>query len=274
MTQTGTSSSALASGSAPPTPSARRWFDRYAALTKAEAKLFIRQPVVLFFQVAFPVLLLVLFGAMFSSVPLGEGSGRTVIDFYLPALIGAFVAQAGLVSLPIFLANYRKLGILKRYHVSPVSLSTYLAVHVTVQVASMLLTAMVMTGIGKLLFDVAMPQNLLGVLGVGVLGMAAFFAFGFALSGVLPSPQAGQAVGNFLFLTMFFLSGATIPHGMFPGWLETVSYALPLTHVVQPMADLWLGRPATPHLVSVLVLAVLIPLGVLVAKQVFSWKEQ
>jgi ABC-2 type transport system permease protein len=242
-------------------------------MTKAEAKLFLRQPVALFFQVAFPVLLLVLFGSMFGSVPLGDGSERMVVSFYLPALIGAFVAQAGLVSLPIFLANYRELGILKRYHVSPVSLSTYLGVHVTIQVAAMFVTALVMTVVGKGLFGVALPENVLGVLLVGVLGMAAFFAFGFALSGVLPSPQAGQAVGNFLFLTMFFLSGATVPHEIFPDWLVTLSYGLPLTHVVQPMAGLWLGEPITNFLDSLLVVTALIPAGILLAKRVFTWKE-
>jgi len=247
--------------------------DQYTALTKAETKLFLRQPVAFFFQVVFPVLLFVLFGTMFGEIPLGNGNGRMVVAFYLPAPIGAFIGQAGLVSVPIFLAGYRERGILKRYHVSPVSITTYLTVHVTVQVATMIVTAIAMTLIGEVLFGVPMPQNVFGVVLVGILSTATFFAFGFALSGLLPSPQAGQAVGNFLFLIMFFLSGATVPHTIFPDWLVGASYLLPLTHVVQPMAELWLGASMTEHLDSLGILAALFPGALGIAKYVFTWKQ-
>ena len=72
-------------------------------------------------------------------------------------------------------------------------------------------------------------------------GLVSFFTFGFALSGLIPSARTSQAIGSALFLPMFFLSGATIPHDLFPEWLIQFSYTLPLTHLVKMVSSIWLG---------------------------------
>lgn len=250
-----------------------RALNRFAALTVTEAKLFLRQPAAAFFQLAFPVLLLVLFGSMFGHFPLGEGTDLRVIDFYLPALIGAFVGQSGIVSLPVFLSNYRELGILKRFHATPVSLQTYLSAHIAVQFGALVFMALTMTVVAELLFDVTFLGNVLSVIVVGFLATAGVFACGFALSGVISTPQTGQAVGNFLFLSMFFISGAAIPREMFPDWLATISWASPLTHVVEALSGVWLGDALSAHWTSLLVMAAFFPIGVVIARYTFRWQD-
>ncbi len=250
-----------------------RWFRSASALTLVESKLYLRQPAAVFFTLAFPVLLLLIFGFLFGDLPLSETSELRVVDFYLPALIGAFIGQAGLVGLPIFLASYRELGILKRYQASPISLETYLVVHTTVQLGALLLSALLMTVVAEVVFDIHFPGNIGLVLLAAFLSVVSFFAIGFALSGMLPSPQTGQAVGNFLFLTMFFLSGAAIPRELFPGWLEVVSDLLPLTHVVQAVSGFWLGDPLGEHLGSLAVLVGLTIVAVVAARRFFRWQQ-
>lgn len=246
---------------------------RFAAVAATEAKLFLREPAAAFFQIAFPVLLLALFGTLFGELPLGRGESLRVIDFYLPALIGAFIGQAAILNLPIILVKYRKLGILKRFHATPLSLPTYLTVHIVVQFGALLVMAGVMAGTAELLFDVHFRGHLLVVLLVGLLGTASFFAFGFALSGLIGSPEAGQAIGSFLFLTMFFLSGAAVPRSQFPEWLVTVSWASPMTHVVEVLSGVWLGESLLPHWPSLLVLVGLFPVGVVVSLYTFRWED-
>ncbi|NBC86476.1 MAG: ABC transporter permease [Bacteroidetes bacterium] len=245
---------------------------RIASLTLTETRLFLREPAAFFFGLAFPVLLLTLFGTLFGDVPLSSTSELTAFDFSLPALIGAFIGQAGIVSLPVFLATYREQGILKRYHASPVSLTTYLISHVVMHFGILLLMALVMAGVAAAFFGLHFPGNPASVLLIGLLSVAGLFSFGFALSGAVSSPQAGQAIGNFLFLSMFFLSGAAIPHALFPDWLQTASMSLPLTHVVQPLAGVWLGDPLSDHLLSIGILIALVPLGLLTARRYFRWK--
>ena len=250
-----------------------RWWRSARALTLVEAKLYLRQPAAVFFSIAFPVLLLVLFGFLFGDLPLSASSGLKIIDFYLPALIAAFIGQAGMVSLPIFLASYRELGILKRYQATPVSLETYLTVHTTVQFGALLVMALLMTGVAEVVFDVQFRGNLVLVFLAGVISVASFFALGYAISGLLPSPQAGQAIGNFLFLSMFFLSGAAIPRELFPEWLVVVSNLSPMTHAVQAVSGLWLGDPLRDHWISLVILVGFTIVATLLAKRVFTWQR-
>ena len=196
---------------APPSPG-RQW-RAMLALVALEARLYLRIPAAVFFGLAFPILLLLIFGSLFGGIPLSPGQdlfGFTMIDFYLPALIAVVVAQAGIVSLPSFLAIYREAGILKRYYVSPIPVEIYIAVHLIVQGGVALAAAVVMGITAEVLFDVQYAGSPLVTAGVALLGTTTFFTMGFALGGLIRAPQTAQAVGNFLFLTMFFLSGAAV----------------------------------------------------------------
>ena len=252
------------------------WLRTAVTLVRTEALLYARLPVVVFFGVAFPVLLLLLFGSFFGELPRSNGAdlyNLRVIDFYLPALIAMAVGQAGLVSLPGFLSGYREAGILKRYHVSPIPLELYLLAHLVVQGGAIAFTAAVMALVAEVVFGVTVlgPPAVLLLIGLG--GGAAFFAAGFALSGLVRAPQTAQAVGNFLFLTMFFLSGAAIPLELFPEWLRRVSMALPLTHFVQAFAGVWLGEPVRDHAISLVVLAATTLVAVVIARRTFSAEQ-
>lgn len=56
---------------------------------------------------------------------------------------------------------------------------------------------------------------------------------------------------------MLFLSGAAIPHEQFPHWLDTLGSTLPLAQFVDPLVDLWTGKPLIQELGHALYLVVL-----------------
>lgn len=247
-----------------------QWLRSARALTLVEAKLLLRQPTVVFFTLAFPVLLLVFFGALFGQREIG--GGLHYIDFYLPALIGAFIGQAGLVGLPVFLAGYRKGGVLKRFQASPVSLFTYLSIHTVVQFVMLLVSALLMIAAAELVFGITFLGHAALVMLAFLVSVVSFFAAGFALSSLVPTAEAALAVGNFLFLLMFFLSGAAIPREAFPSWLVYVSNAFPLTHSVEAISGLWLGEPLQARWVSLAVLVGLAVASFAVARRTFRWQ--
>ena len=55
-------------------------------LSWVEMKLFLREPVGAFFTLAFPALLLLLFGAIFGNAPAPEYGGFGFVDAAVPAL--------------------------------------------------------------------------------------------------------------------------------------------------------------------------------------------
>ena len=62
-------------------------------LTAVEIKLFLRQPAALFFTLAFPIILLGLFGAIYGNEPSDFFGGHGYVDTICPAFIGLVIAR-------------------------------------------------------------------------------------------------------------------------------------------------------------------------------------
>lgn len=115
----------------------------FLKLTYAELKLQLREPVGAFFTLAFPVMLMVLFGAIFGNEPDPSLGGYGQVDLSVPGYIGMIIGTIGMLGIPITLSNYREQGILRRLRATPVQSSAILWSQVAVQV--------VMTAVGVLL---------------------------------------------------------------------------------------------------------------------------
>ena len=248
------------------------WFRSFVALWGVECKLFVRQPTAAFFTFVFPVLLFLLFGSIFGEAPMWNRPDVRYIDFYAPALMAAYIGQAGLISLTNFLAEYRLIGILKRYVVSPFSLGFYLCVHIAMQVVIFIISAVILFVVAKSIFNIHFRGHWAIVLFVGMVCIACFFALGFLVNGLSKSPKSTHVLGQFLFLIMFFISGATLPRQAFPDWLQTLSWCSPLTHVVTTFSGVWLGDPIVQYVNSLVFLTVITILSYLVAIRTFKWE--
>ena len=248
------------------------WLRSFGALWFIECKLFVRQPTAAFFTFAFPILLFVLFGSIYGQSPMWDRPNVRYIDFYAPALIAAYIGQAGLVNLMNFIGEYRLVGILKRYVVSPIPLGFYLCVHTAMQVTLFIFSILLLIVIGELVFDLNFRGHWAIVLFVGSLGLSCFFALGFLLSGLYKSPRSIHALGNVLFLAMFFISGAAFPKQLFPHWLKMFSRASPLTHVVEVFSGIWLGDSVFQYTHSLLFLFFVTVLAYTISIRTFKWE--
>jgi ABC-2 type transport system permease protein len=209
-------------------------------LTWTESKLFLREPTVTFFTLAFPLLLLFAFGAIFGNDPGSAPGNAGYATYALPGYVALTIGSLSLLSLPTALAIYRDQGILRRFHVTPLRPTAVLGSQAIVHLLMLLVSVVLLVGAGVLAYDVPMPGRPLLALASVLLATLSFLAVGFLLGAVLPTARAAQAVGNALFFPMLFLSGAAIPQFLFPEWLKTASAALPLTHATWLLQDAWL----------------------------------
>ena len=248
------------------------WLRSFVMLWSVECKLFVRQPTAAFFTFVFPVLIFLLFGSIFGETSMWDRTDVRHIDFYAPALIAAYIGQAGLTNLTNFLAEYRLLGILKRYVISPLSLGFYLCVHTVMQVVIFVVSSLILLLVAESVFDIHFYGHWAIVLFVGIVCIACFFALGFLISGLSKSTRSIHALGQFLFLIMFFMSGATFPHPMFPSWLQTLSWISPLTHCVMTFSGVWLGDSIYQYANSLLFLISITVLSYLISIRIFKWE--
>ena len=248
------------------------WLHSFIALWIVECKLFLRQPAAAFFTFVLPLFFFLLFGSIFGEAPLWNRPSVRYIDFYAPALMAAYIGQAGLVNLTNFLTEYRLLGILKRYVVSPFSLGFYLCVHIAMQAFIFTISSLILFAVADGVFALHFRGRLIVVLFVGLICVACFFALGFLVNSLSKSPRNTQVLGQFLFLMMFFLSGATFPRQMFPDWLQTLSWGSPLTHVVTTFSGVWLGDPISQYVNSLIFLTGITALSYLISIRIFKWE--
>ncbi|MBU2610204.1 MAG: ABC transporter permease [Chloroflexi bacterium] len=244
----------------------------FLKLTWVEIKLFFREPIGAFFTLAFPLMMLFLFGAIFGNEPSPYFGGYGSVDVSVPAYTAMIISTSGLLTLTIGMATYRENGILRRLRATPLRPQTILLAQVVVIFLMTLLGMALLVLAGKLVYHLRFDGSPLSVAAAFVLSSLSFFALGFVLAGLMPTARTAQVVGMVIFYPMIFLSGATIPLESLPDAVRSFARFLPLTHVVTLLRGLWIGEPWSQHTTEVIVLAALLVVGILVSIKTFRWE--
>ena len=241
-------------------------------LTWAELKLYFRVPIMAFFTLAVPAMILILFGSIFGNEPNPVYGGYGTVDASVPAYTALIICLSALLSLPITLANYRERGILRRYRATPVSPAAILGAQLAVQFLMTLAGMGLLVLIGKWVYHLRFAGNVWSVLAAFTLSCLSFFALGMILAGWLPSVRLASIVGNVLLYPMIYLSGATIPMEIMPEGVRNVGKFIPLTHVVTLLQGLWKGETWNQHTTEGVVLVTMLVVCSVVAVKVFRWE--
>jgi len=241
-------------------------------MTWMEAKLFLREPVGAFFTLAFPLMMLFLFGSIFGNAPSPVLNNQGSVDISVPAYTAMIIATTGLMGLTITMAAYRENGVLRRLRTTPISPLVVLAAQVIVLFMMTAFGMVLLIIAGKLVYHLRFEGNALNVLAGFVLCCLSFFAIGFVLAGLMPTARTAQVVGLALLYPMLFLSGAGYPRELLPETILKVANFLPLTYVVTLLRGLWVGDPWSQHLTEVLVLTGILVVGVIISIKTFRWE--
>ena len=98
-----------------------------------------------------------------------------------------------------------------------------------------------------MIYGIPMPEDPLAAAAWFAAGLACFIAIGGALGVVMPSARAAAAIGNLVFIPMFLLGGGGPPRDVMTGPMQTISDAMPLSHLVGGLRQSWLGATDDPH---------------------------
>ena len=240
-----------------------------------DQRTFWREPAAVFFTVALPILFLFIFVSIFGneSTEVGgqEIKGST---YYVPGILALAIISATLVNLAITLTGLRERGTLKRVRSTPLPPWVFMAGRVLTALVVSVIMVVLVTLLGRVVYDVSVPTGTLPGLALTVLvGTAAFCCLGFALTAVIPSENAAPAVTNAVVLPLYFFSGIFIPNEDIPSGMQLVGDVFPVKHLFEGLLTAF--NPLTEgngiegaHL---LVLAAWGVAGLLVATRTFRW---
>jgi ABC-2 type transport system permease protein len=242
------------------------------ALVVANLRLYVREPIGAFFTLAFPVMLVLIFGTIYGNEPQDMFGGLGSMDISMPAYTALILGSVGLLGVAITTSSYREAGILRRYRITPLRPLVYIAADVT---ANLIMTLAGMAGvlvIGWLLYQVKFEGRALSVLLAVILSGTAMFAVGYLIAGVAPNARTAQVIGMVVLYPMLFLSGAGIPLEVMPDSVRTISEYLPLTYVVRLLRGLWFGEPWGSLLLETGVLVGVLVICTAIAGRFFRWE--
>ena len=241
-------------------------------LTWSEFRLNLRDPMMVFWTIAFPALWVVLFGSIFSEpMPGFDYEGLSNANFLLPGGIGIVIVASAFIGIPITLTTYRETGVLKRLRVTPLRTST-LALGITIsQFLFITLGIIVLFVVGFIFFDIQVLGSWAALIGITVFGMLTFLALGSAIGSAVGSWRAASIVTWIFFMPMLFLSNLFMPIDIFPGWLQPICRALPLTPMNILLRDIVYGFPLD-ELWQLGVMAGWLVVGIIITVRFFRWE--
>ena len=246
-----------------------------AALRKwvvIQAKLYLREPVGVFFTLPFAPLLLVLMSLVFGNEPVAMFNGRGPLDVTVPTFAAIIVGLVGMMALPIETASRRESGALRRFRATPLRPLIYIIGDVLVYFFMVLLGVALLFLVGIGVYHVQFEGRVLSLLAGVSLSALAFLALGYVLASLVPNAQVAAAVGNALYIPMTFLSGISVPLEVMPDAVRSVARFVPLTSVVTLLRGLWFGDSFGDHVFEVAMLGGILVVGTVVAAWIFRWE--
>jgi ABC-2 type transport system permease protein len=237
-----------------------------------ERRSFFRNPAAAGFTFIFPVMFLLIFGALYGGDTYDGPNGPVKgIQFQMAQILVFSVVGTTFVSLVHSLSIRRDTGELKRKRGTPVSPFVILGGIVGNGVLLGLMMSVLVIAISMLLFGAQIEVDRIPVLLVTiVIGALAFCALGAAVAAFVPNGDAAPAFANLTIFPLYFISGVFIPD--VPTSFEHLASLFPLRPFLLALSKAF--NPAAPAGLDFANLAVVAAWGVIasvIAIRMFRW---
>lgn len=239
---------------------------------RAEQKLFWRSRELAFFTFLLPIVFYLMLASAYGDEEI-EGVGG--YQFLLAGMIGYGAAATTFAGLALLLVIRRESGVLKRLRATPLPAGTYIAAVLASIIVIFLLEAVILIALGRVAFDVPVPDSIVSLILVLLLGAGSFAALGVGLTALIRSAEGSSAVVNALYLPVSFISGAFFSEDTFPEILRAIGEILPLSHLIRLSRDVIVYDDSVwEHLGDAGVIAAWGLLGLVVAVRGFRWEPR
>jgi ABC-2 type transport system permease protein len=237
-------------------------------LTKIRIRLAMRNRAFFFFSLLMPMIFL------FGAVALLSRSSREWVPYILGAVLTTTV-MGSFWGLSVQLVTFREQGILRRFRLPPVGAGPMLASSILSNYFMALPVVVFEIVLCRLVFHMQSWGNLWAIFLLVTVGSATFSSLGLIVASVTNTMQETQMINNLIWMAFLFLSGATVPLAIFPGWLQRVSLFIPAQYLATGLESA-ATKLATPN--EVLEDFVALALGFWVAfevsRQLFRWEPE
>jgi ABC-2 type transport system permease protein len=205
-----------------------------------EIKQFLRSREQVVFTLAFPVILIVIFGSIFSG---DLGGGVKFTQYFVTGMIASGLMVTGFQALAIQIPIERDRGVLKRFRGTPMPPAVYFAGKIGMVLVIATLETVILLAVAVPLFDVSLPATAAKWVTFGwvsLLGITACTLCGIAFSSLAKTGRSAPAVVTPVALVLQFISGVFFVFTALPTWMQQVAALFPLKWMCQGMRSVFL----------------------------------
>jgi ABC-2 type transport system permease protein len=205
-----------------------------------EVKQFLRSREQVVFTLAFPAILILIFGSIFGG---DLGGGVKFTQYFVTGMIATGLMTAGFQALAIQIPIERDRGVLKRFLGTPMPKWVYFAGKVLMVAFIALLETVILLTVATVLFGLDLPgtaQRWWTFLWVAVLGITACTLCGIAFSSLARTGRSAPAVVTPVALILQFISGVFFVFTSLPSWMQEVAAVFPLKWMCQGLRAVFL----------------------------------
>jgi ABC-2 type transport system permease protein len=248
-----------------------------------ELKTFMREREAVVFTFAFPVLLLVIFGAIFGRQDV-EGGVRFA-QVFVAGMIAAGLFASSFQNLAISIPIERDSGALKRLSGTPMPRSAYFVGKIALVAVVAVVQQVLLLAVGVVFYGLDLPSDpgrWVTYAWVCLLGIATCTLLGIAATTFVKNGKTAPAIIPPIAVVLQFISGVFVVFASLPTWMQTIASFFPLKWMTQGMRSVFLPdeyqaqEPAGSweHGRIALVLGLWLVLGLLVAVRTFRWRNK
>lgn len=199
--------------------------------TMLEIKLFLRYKGSLFWNFAFPLFFMTLFGSIFGS----DTGGTRYVDFLLPGMIVMALMTTCIQSTAISVVTDRERGIFRRLALTPLRRSTLIGSLALTRYLVVLIQTALLILVAILFFQVRISGSWLLFWLILTVGMFSLLGIGFLIASLVRKGESVQPISMIVFFVMMFLSPCFWPVKILPKFLQPFSRILPATFLGQAL---------------------------------------
>ncbi len=203
-------------------------------------------------------------------------SGREIryVDWAIPGILAMNLMFSGLYGIGYVIVRYRKNGVLKRLQATPITPLQYLGAQMLSRLCIMITVSTLVFAGAKLLLDFVMLGNYLELFMVAVLGMLAILSLGLIVAARIATEELANGLINLMTFPMMLLSEIWFSLDGAPEWMNAISNALPLTHLVKAARAIMLeGATFTDISIHIAALVTMTTVFLAIAAGLFKWRE-
>lgn len=206
-----------------------------------EVKSLVRDRRALIFTVLFPLILLIIFGAVFNqNLP---GTNVSFSQYFLAGMIASGIFYTSFQNLAISIPTEREDGTLKRLRGTPMPTASYFVGKAGQVLVSYVLQVVLLLIVGVLFFKLTLPDSAFKwftFFWVSLLGLVCCTLLGLAFSVVPKNGRGASAIVSLVVLILQFTSGVFFQFNQLPHWMQQFASLFPLKWLAQGMRSVFL----------------------------------